>query len=81
MARTPKGAMILEADTMMAWLAETIQEKVGKENAGLMEITTMKSHSTYASGENTHRRVPPVITLKPAAGNTHGFRITIEVDA
>lgn len=40
---TPKLAQAVSRDDVARWLAETIQEKAGKENAGLVEIALTPS--------------------------------------
>lgn len=65
---TPKLAKAIGRDTVATWLAETIQEKAGKENAGLVEISL---------NPNDRTSKPPNIEIKTNSG---ARSFTIEID-
>lgn len=44
-ARTPKLAEITSEEQALNWLAETIQQKATKENAGFVQIEVVKRSS------------------------------------
>ena len=51
MARSGKLATLQSRDEVARWLAEAIQEKAAKENAGLVEITLTESGRALSEPE------------------------------
>lgn len=68
---TPKLSEILSPTDLMLWLGETIQEKAGKENNGLVQIQVVRP--TVA---NPHHQI--VLTSPRTPKIVHRITITTE---
>lgn len=69
-SETPKLAKATHKNQVATWIAETIQGKVAKENAGLVELSLTKSLNAAYTRQ-------PYIEISTARGERK-FKITVE---
>jgi hypothetical protein len=78
LARSAKFTALSSQDEVARWLGEVVQEKVAKENAGLVEISVTPTTSSVRSPASSEgvTRIPPNVKIKPVGAK---FRYKIEV--